>query len=128
MCNCNSFLGRKAVGREADCSPSSSAKIKNAWSCISNPYMRPGVCSRNSICTADITVHGTVFISPQNRITEMVRGRADFHDTLREFLLKTCRENLSWFKIEQQQPALYTNLFITILVTNATMAAVDINR
>jgi len=29
-----SFLEGKAVGREADCSPPSSAEVKNAWSCI----------------------------------------------------------------------------------------------
>ena len=62
----------KQPGREADCSPSSSAEIKNAWSFTSNPDMRPGVYSCNFSFTAVITVHGNVFASPQNRFTEKV--------------------------------------------------------
>ena len=70
--NWNSILASKAAGLEADYSLSSCVEIKNAWSCISNPHMRPDMYSRNSSCTADVTIHETVLISPQNRFTEKV--------------------------------------------------------
>ena len=71
MGNWNSFLANKAAGREADSSPSSCAEIENA-------HMRPGVYSRNSSCTADVTVHGIVLMSPQNRFAVKVLRTGGF--------------------------------------------------
>jgi len=81
--NGNSSLGNKKAGHEAGYSPSSCTEIKNAWNCISIPHIRPGVYSRNSSCIADITVHGTVFISAQNRFMEKsFYGRTNFRDIM----------------------------------------------
>jgi hypothetical protein len=102
--NWDSFLANNAAEREADYSPSSFAEIKNAWSCISNPHMRPGVFIRNSSCTADVTVHGTVLVSPQNRFMEKVFTDGRIFVTLYTggIFTKNFRENPCWFKIEQK--------------------------